>query len=178
MNIFHDTPKSKASASQRPLKSLGDDESDIFAKTTHAPAIPSTVERHPYEEPDLSVPGMWHVFRGKKVFRPYAPGVAPLLDYKPRVLFGPKRDDKSLELSSAPIPSPSSRSKRPMFGDVDDDPFMSRMKAPEIERPKTPEVESDSETDHEEDAPKVLRIERESTKRHLDHLRTRKHFFR
>jgi hypothetical protein len=47
---------------------------------------------HPFDPPATrDVPGMWHIFRGKKFFRPFATGSDPLKNYVPRVLF-PHKD--------------------------------------------------------------------------------------
>lgn len=64
-------------------------------------------EQHPHDlqqGPD-KIPGMWFVFRGKKVFRPYTDGNNPWTDFKPKVLFpNSKKDTKSLSESSTPLP--------------------------------------------------------------------------
>lgn len=87
----------------------------------------STKEReHPYDSPiNSDVPGMWHMFRGKKIFRPFATGSDPFKNYIPRVLFKSRKDstaatttnstgnDLSLEGMSTPIPQkPHSKKRR------------------------------------------------------------------
>lgn len=168
MEIYHE-PSPKPSAHslphRKPFSQRMYDSDDVFSQpsgsafdTAAEKGIEATTERHPYDKPDLNVPGMWHVFRGKRVFRPFASGVSPLSDYKPRVLFGPKRDGASLEMSCSPISDHKVTGKGL---ENMDDPFMSRMTKPSrIDRPSTPELDSESETDREDDAPQQLRIQR------------------
>lgn len=127
---------------------------------SHAPAV----ERpHPYASLDTTgVPGMWHVFRGKKVFRPFANGTPTLHDYKPRVLFGPKRDDKSLEMSTTPIPK-RPRKEGPKTRLAMHDPFTTKLKQSASTslpaRPSTPEIDSEEEeTEREDDVPQMLSV--------------------
>ncbi|ANB11589.1 hypothetical protein AWJ20_4409 [Sugiyamaella lignohabitans] len=47
---------------------------------------PSTTS-HPHKSLPPDVPGMWYIFRGKKVFRPFPEGDTELSDIKPRKLF-------------------------------------------------------------------------------------------
>lgn len=83
--------------------------SEIFDPSYAKLAIADETQ-HPHDtQIDPTIPGMWYNFRGKKVFRPFAKGAAPLSDYKPRVLFGPRRDSKSLEESTIPIPKKDAR---------------------------------------------------------------------
>lgn len=153
LDVFHEKPVPSSLWSGPSTKS-------------HAPAV----ERpHPYAPLDTTgVPGMWHVFRGKKVFRPYANGTPSLQDYKPRVLFGPKRDDKSLEMSTTPIPK-RARKEGPSTLLHMDDPFTTKLKQSVSKsmpaRPSTPEIDSEEEeTEREDDAPHVLSVNRHEFK--------------
>lgn len=135
--------------------------------------------RHPHDtEIDPSVPGMWYNFRGKKVFRPYPGGVSPFDGYEPRVLFGPRRDSKSLEMSCTPIPKRKAQTPPIEVEEEDDvdmlntptkalDPFTARLmqsvsktRGRERVRASTPEIDSDEEdaTDREDnfDEPQVV----------------------
>lgn len=118
-----------------------------------SPLLGPPPRRHPYDPADTTgVPGMWHVFRGKKIFRPYAKGVSSLEDYTPRVLFGPKKDDKSLESCTRVVP------KKPLKFTSLSDPFMPTRSARTVRtarptRPSTPEIDSDDEDTDQEDLP-------------------------
>lgn len=64
-------------------------------------------EYHPHDlqQGSSKIPGMWFVFRGKKVFRPYPRNDDTWVDFKPKILFPEsKKDSKSLRESSTPLP--------------------------------------------------------------------------
>lgn len=68
-------------------------------------------KNHPHHQSDISnIDGMWCVFRGKKVYRPFPQGDTTWPKFKPRVLF-PKTDSKSLEESTKPISSSLNRNR-------------------------------------------------------------------
>lgn len=126
-----------------------------------------TTAKHPYDTSiDPSVPGMWYNFRGKKVFRPFPNGRSPLDGYEPRVLFGPRKDSKSLEMSSTPIPKRNSDpfsddESLPRTPTKSSDPFTARLmkSVSTSQRATTPEIDSEEEsTDHEDttDQPQVI----------------------
>lgn len=126
-----------------------------------------TTQRHPYDTSiDPSVPGMWYNFRGKKVFRPFPKGQNPFEGYEPKVLFGPRKDSKSLEMSTTPI---KRKSDNPFDDDFDDmprtpskgtDSFTARLmksaskkRQETSQRATTPEINSEEEsTDYEDNA--------------------------
>lgn len=110
--------------------------------------------KHPHDtQIDPTIPGLWCNFRGKKVFRPFAKGSAPLSDYKPRVLFGPRRDTKSLEEASIAIPKKSSRETTSQQTDT----FTKRLrnsttsKTMVSARATTPEIDSEEDSTDCED---------------------------
>lgn len=170
-------------------------------------AVVSTLN-HPHDTSiDPSVPGMWYNFRGKKVFRPFPGGVAPLDGYEPKVLFGPRRDSKSLEMSTTPISrkkqgySEDGASDFPGTPSRPTDPFTARLmqsvsKTQERPRATTPEIDSDEEdsTDREDQGDEqqlvtatttTTRIERRQfahpisrTPRETRFSTPKKHFFR
>lgn len=172
MEVFHDTP---VVSDKQHLKS-----SNPFAiqqQQPHGPDHRDLSQQHPYDDTQdvSSIPGMWHVFRGRKVFRPFANGMEGnlLKDYKPRVLFGvSKRDDKTLEMSTSPIIKSKRQGTKCVFDDDDNDddgedeiltdPFMSRFtKSTTITHanhrprpsPSTPEIidsDEEAETDRED----------------------------
>lgn len=63
-------------------------------KTVSAEPLATTHHNHPYQKLDPSTqPGMWYIFRGKKVFRPFAAKPAEdLASLKPRRLFADQLD--------------------------------------------------------------------------------------
>lgn len=129
LQVFHDSappipPVFKPTQSlKRPHHSTvldGDDDLDTSKPIASSSSLcfsSSTKEReHPYDSPiTCDVPGMWHIFRGKKIFRPFATGSDPFKNYVPRVLFKSRKDstvdttttstgsDLSLEGMSTPI---------------------------------------------------------------------------
>lgn len=82
-------------------------------------------KNHPHHAVDYSaVPGMWCVFRGKKVFRPFPEGESKWNKIAPRVLF-PKADTRSLEEVCTPI-VPRRTAKTP----ISDAPVLSPFSSP------------------------------------------------
>lgn len=171
--------------------------------------VAASAVKHPHDTSiDPSVPGMWYNFRGKKVFRPFPGGVAPLDGYEPKVLFGPRRDSKSLEMSTTPIPRKKQGYPEDIVSDFPEtpskpiDPFTARLmrsvsKTQERPRATTPEIDSDEEdsTDREDhgDEPQLVtatttttRVERRQFARPISRTprdtarfsTTKKHFFR
>lgn len=76
-----------------------------------------------------NMPGMWYIFRGKKVFRPFADAkqAADIMSIKPKRLFG-----------SAPSTSPSKPKKNP---------FVSRLEATNKEEANEPIDSTDDDTE-------------------------------
>lgn len=109
---------------------------------------------HPHHEVDVKrIPGMWCVFRGKKVFRPFMDGDRSWLDYKPKVLF-PKADaSKSLADSSEPIDWSSSTKASPTCSNMF--PRVASSKRKSVSRPESlsvfPEIRKRQGSAHSEE---------------------------
>lgn len=138
LQVFHE---SRPPRPQRPHNTIID-EVDVQGSYSQIP--------HPFaDDPQTKdVPGMWHNFRGKKIFRPFANGENPFKDYKPVVLFGAKKNSKSLAESSAPIVRRSEGERRDESTPIN--PFWKQRGV----RPSTPEIESEEDTDREDDPPR------------------------
>lgn len=60
-----------------------------------ASIVETVQQRYPHIPMPLDVPGMWYVFRGKKIFRPFPKGDDSLASINPRNLFGSSTDKKT-----------------------------------------------------------------------------------
>lgn len=61
---------------------------DPFVQAPKRASVVDTLsQKHPHVSMPLDVPGMWYVFRGKKIFRPFAKGDDSLSSIKPKRLF-------------------------------------------------------------------------------------------
>lgn len=106
LQVFNDSipPAPPVFVSPRPSKRPhhrtvldGDDDSETstpiaFSSFSSSSFSLTAKNAHPFDPPATrDVPGMWHIFRGKKIFRPFATGSDSLKNYVPRVLF-PRKD--------------------------------------------------------------------------------------
>jgi hypothetical protein len=71
----------------RAFKREVNNENPFVPASKRASVVETSTQKHPHIPMPLDVPGMWYVFRGKKIFRPFPKGDDSLASIKPRRLF-------------------------------------------------------------------------------------------